>query len=220
MKVLLLNPYRDVRRYVPSHLLPYVRYTPTDIGEYCLLPLDLAYLAGTLRDRADVAILDAHALKMAPEWIDFAPFDAVVMNTAPYSHWRCCQSFVGHVHDCARLAGEAGCRTVVYGPHATVAPDGFKEADCVLVGEPEALIEEALTGTACLLGPVAMERLPVPDYGKFDFALYSSARSQQVFERRDFGPIGVLSYSRGCPFGCSFCFRALAPRTVRNHTID
>lgn len=220
MNVLLLNPYRDPKRYVPPHLLPYAKFTPTDIGSYCLLPLDLAYLAGILRDKVNLTILDAHALALYPENIDFGTYDVVVLNTAPFSHWRCCQTFVGHVHECLTLVKKVGARTVVYGPHATVAPDDFSEADCVILGEPEAVIERALTGERSRLGPEKLNDLPAPDYSLFDFSLYQASHSAQIFENQNFGRIGVLAYSRGCPFKCGFCFQALVPRSVRNHPLQ
>ncbi|MEW6606568.1 MAG: radical SAM protein [bacterium] len=220
MKILLLNPYRDVNRYIPKNFMSYVRFTPTDIGSYGLLPLDFAYLAGVLRNKADVSILDAHAHKLHPENIDLKAYDVVVVNTAPYSHWRCTQAFVGHVHESIHAAHQAGARIIVYGPHATVAPDDFFEADCVIVGEPEDVIEQALVGNVKRVGPGYSEVLPEPNYGLFDFSLYDSRRCEQVFEKRPFGTVGVLSSTRGCPFNCGFCFRALAPRKIRSHSLS
>ncbi|MEW6620359.1 MAG: radical SAM protein [bacterium] len=219
MKVLLLNPYRDINRYVPQHLRSYVSFTPANIGRYSILPLDFAYLAGVLRDKVDVSILDAHALALHPEDINLKPYDVVVVNTAPYSHWRCSQTFVGHVHESIHAAHQAGARAIVYGPHATVAPDDFSEADCVIIGEPEGVIEQALEGNDRRLGPKYLEILAEPNYELFDFFLYDSRRCEQIFEKLPFGRVGVLMCSRGCPFNCRFCFRVLAPFKIRSHSL-
>ncbi|MBI4557220.1 MAG: radical SAM protein [Candidatus Hydrogenedentes bacterium] len=220
MKVLLLNPYRDKQRYVPAEAKPYIKYTSTDFGRYSIPPLDLAYLAGALDGKAEVSVLDAHAMQLHPERIDFRPYQAVAVNTAPYTYWRCTQTFVGHVHESLRAAKAAGCRTVVYGPHASIGPDDFVDADCVISGEPDRMIEEALFGTANRLGPDYPSDLPQPDFSKFDFNLYDSRNCEAVFERRPFGRVGVLAHSRGCPYNCGFCFRPLAPRKTRGHSIE
>jgi len=219
MKVLLFNPYRDVDRYIPADLRPYARFTPTELSSYNLIPLDMAYIAGVLKGKHEVRCIDAHVTLTPVEAVDFNGYDAVVVNTAPHSHFRCCQTFVGHALEAVKLAKKAGARTIIYGPHVTIAPEDFGEADCVIVGEPEGVIEEALTGPGGTIGPLTLPKLPMPDYSVFDFSLYSSATSLQVFENQDFGKIGVISYSRGCPFSCGFCFRALAPKKIRKHTI-
>lgn len=222
MKVLLFNPYRDVDRYIPADLRPYAHFTPTELIPYNLLPLDMAYIAGVLKGKHEVNCIDAHVTSTQVEEVDFNGYDAVVINTAPYSHYRCCQTFVGHALEAVRMANKAGARTIIYGPHVTVAPEDFREANCVIVGEPDSVIEEALTGSggvSGVIGPLSRPELSVPDYSVFDFSLYPSATSTQIFENHDFGTIGVISYSRGCPFDCGFCFRALAPNKVRRHTL-
>ncbi len=219
MKVLLFNPYRDAARYIPAALRPYARFTPTELVPYNLIPLDMAYVAGVLKGKHEVSCTDAHVTSTPLEAVDFNGYDAVVVNTAPLSHFRCCQTFVGHAREAVERARRAGARTIVYGPHVTVAPEDFGEADCAIVGEPEGVIEEALTGPGGIVGPLTCPELPMPDYSVFDFPLYPSATSAQIFENRDFGNIGVISHSRGCPFGCGFCFRALAPKKVRKHAL-
>ncbi len=222
MKVLLINPYRDIKRYIPGHLRQYVKHTPSLFENYSVLPLDMAYLGAILKQEHEVDLIDAHIMRMQAEEIDFSRYQCVVANTAPYSHWRCFQTFFQHTLDVVSLAEKAGCRTIVYGPHPTVEPQSFESADCVILGEPDDLIMEAINTDSKVIGPKMeneLDRYPPLAYELFDFSLYQS-QNCYVFDCAPFGKVGTLTSSRGCPYNCAFCFRGLATRNTRFHSLE
>ena len=48
----------------------------------------------------------------------------------------------------------------------------------------------------------------------------SRYEARAFFEGQAEGPLGVAMGSRGCPYPCTFCFKALVPDAVRYHHPD
>jgi len=222
VKTLLVNTFRDYERYVPASLLPYCQYTATleDLSDPWP-PLEWAYVSAVLKAAGhEVEFVDAHVQGLTLGERDLDGYDAVVANTAPYEKWRCTQVFYDHALDLLRLAKKVGARTAVFGPHVTTTPEYFGEVDAAIVGEPDPVIVDALEGRqgGTIIAPeVALDDLPYPDFGVFEFARYDG---RVFFEGRARGPLGVAMGSRGCPYPCSFCFKALVPDKVRSHAPD
>jgi uncharacterized Fe-S cluster-containing radical SAM superfamily protein len=218
--VLLVNPYRDYKRYLPAPLQSLSRYTATlENLEELWQPADMAYLIALLRKSCNAAFLDAHLYGIPAESIDFGRYDTVAVSTAPYEKWRCTQIFFRHALDVLERAKRSGCRTVIYGPHPTVAPEEFSEVDAVLVGEPEGGIEEAVhSSRKGVFAPepvMDLDTLPEPEYSIFNRLRYDA---RIYFEGRVRGNVAMIIGSRGCPYACSFCFKAMVTSQVRYHS--
>lgn len=97
-----------------------------------------------------------------------------------------------------RRCRSLGIRTVVGGPIASSIPAAELEADHIVIGEAEDLIEtfarDLESGSARPIYQAAerpaMERSPLPDLSLIRMKRYSTM---------------TVQYSRGCPFNCEFC---------------
>lgn len=117
------------------------------------------------------------------------------------------------------------------GPEATADPAGvLAEApfDFLVVGEGEVTLSEAverLAGGALLDGLAGVARRrgdgielvrrpPMADPGSLPSPYMSGVLDRYI-------PNGVLwQLSRGCPFGCEFCFDGMGDRTVRRYHLE
>jgi len=225
MKILLVNPYRNIKP--PRELVSHLRNTQLwdggeenfDFGTY---PLEVPYLGAILWQVGhEVSFVDAQRIRLLPTKIDFSGYDAVVTCTAPFGKWRCPPFSYQHAIEVLREAQKAGCKMIVYGPHCTVDPESFLEAaDCVIRGEPEPSILEALTINSSIIGKPCtdnynLDELPFPAFDLIDFSLYDA---KYIFESKVTDELGVLAGSRGCPYRCVFCFKVMVPERMRFHS--
>jgi B12-binding domain/radical SAM domain protein len=111
---------------------------------------------------------------------------------------------------------EAGCTTIVGGPHATACPgEVARYADYVVVGEGEYTLPRLLARLE------AGEEGPVPGVVTRDGAIPVD-HSVLLDAFPPFSVVkGYIEISRGCPFGCAFC---QTPRifgfSMRHRSID
>lgn len=222
MKVLLVNTYRDYAKYLPESLLRYSQYTATleDLTDPWP-PLEWAYVSAVLKRAGhEVAFVDAHLDRRSFHDRDFAGYDFVVANTAPYEKWRCTQVFYDHALDALRAARAAGAGTAVFGPHVTTTPEYFGEVDAAITGEPDAVMVDVVEGRrkGIVVAPeIPLDDICYPDFSILDFGRYDA---RVFFHGAARGPLGVAMGSRGCPYPCTFCFKALVPDKVRLHSPD
>jgi len=222
MKVLLVNTFRDYARYLKPSLLRYAQYTASleDLGDPWP-PLEFAYLSSVLKRAGhQVTFVDAHREGRDFSAEELKGYDAVAANTAPYEKWRCTQIFYDHALDLLKRARSVGCRTAVWGPHVTTTPEYFGDVDMAVVGEPDPVIVQGLEGKigGTVVAPEDdLDGFGDPDYSIFDFSRYEA---RVFFEGKAKGPLGVAMGSRGCPYPCTFCFKALVPDKVRQHSPD
>jgi hypothetical protein len=224
MNVLLINP-----RY-PSARLGRRRY------RRAWPPLDLLNLAARLRDMgAEVKLLD---LRARPEisWDQAIErgraADVVVLQTTPLDRWQCPDLNVEPVLDqAARLPAE---KLVLAGAHGSVRPNYVLErsqARFLVVGEPETAVSqlaahgmnpEGIPGIIIhkngetVIGPppkpAPLDDGPPPAYDLIDLADY---------QYELLGPrLALLETSRGCPYGCAFCLKAVYGTGVRYKSLD
>jgi hypothetical protein len=189
------------------------------------------------------ASLDARPAKSHPLTVTFADFfcgDAVddicrsILDVAPdlvgfslyaWNRAECC-SLAGRLRrDVPSLTIFAG------GPEATADPAGvLAEApfDFLVVGEGEVTLVEALDrlavgaslkGVAGIArqsgnGIELVRRSPIADPGSLPSPYLSGALDASI-------PTGVLwQLSRGCSYGCEFCFDGMGDRTVRRYPLE
>ena len=189
-------------------------------------PLGLLSIAAVTRQAGhDVEIIDANLENYTPD--DILPLIAdsdIIGITAMTSS----------IYEAMRIAGKikhntTGKGIVLGGVHATVFPQEMIETnlfDVVVQGEGDMAFINIVKALQygyreypyILKGcEVDINRLPFPAYDLIDVGRYNphSARSQKM-------PWTSISTSRGCPFICSFCakavfgnkFRAMSPMKV------
>ncbi|MFA6030853.1 MAG: radical SAM protein [Elusimicrobiota bacterium] len=217
MKVLLVNP--------PHR---FARGNPFARAGLALPPLGLLHVAARLRESRPgvrVAVLDAPALRL-----EGAAFERALAAAEP--DLAGVSVYTGN-YSSATAAGRAlkrlfpSCRTVAGGPHASLRPEetlaegGF---DAVVLGEgeetfarlaaawgdggdPSAVPNLVLPGprrTAADPAPLDLDRLPPPARDLLDPAPYRP--SHGGYRRL---PVASLVSSRGCPYACRFCSKAV-----------
>jgi len=124
-------------------------------------------------------------------------------------------AYLKHVKQRSRAA------TGVIGPFAGHVPQVYADvADCVVCGEPEALMQQIAAGQPLPRGVVQspviqdMNTFPYPDWTPFPLETYSYY--PLVLER----PFVTVQASRGCDFLCSYCPYAAYYGKVRQRTVD
>ncbi len=186
-------------------------------------PLDLLNLAALLRAQgATVELLDARAVPTSPTVLKAvaARADTAFITSSPLDRWQCPNLELDAFGALARGLGHP--RLVVLGVHGTVQPAEVLEATnawALARGEPE-LAAAALAGGQArqdtpgaawledgglALGPdpqpVDLAGLPLP---AFDLA------PPHLYEYEVLGgDFALLEASRGCPFACRFCLKAM-----------
>jgi anaerobic magnesium-protoporphyrin IX monomethyl ester cyclase len=232
-KIVLINPPSEVWREGTSHLLPILNTLP-QIG--------IAALAAVLTEKGfDVEIIDAQALGIthlqAIDWA-VARRPAIAGLTG----------YTSSIDQAARIAGGIKerlprCVTVVGGPHVTAIPErtlaAFPQFDLGLVGEGEAstpLLFRAILerddhrsvpgvvyreggATRAVRRPpliADLDELPPPAYGMLPG--FPHAYHPPIFHSPS-GRAITLVTSRGCPYRCAFCDRALFGNRFRVHGV-
>ncbi len=214
MKVLLINP-RDLHMH--------------EVRQKCYPPLNLLYLAAALREaRVDVQVMDANAFGLSDADIlartcDAAP-DLVGMpllaETAPQVH-----AITAAIHEARPHTA-----VVLGGPTASAWPEwaleGFPGVDYVIRGEGEDALVSLCQVLAGRMSPPDVPGLswreggelkhndtapPKRDADAFPFPArdliadaYDTKRYYTLLVRER--PTDTITTTRGCPFGCKFCY--------------
>ncbi len=198
MKVLLLYPEFPDTFWSFRHALPFLG------RRSAYPPLGLLTISALLPPHWKRKLVDLNVEKLRDKdlaWADVAFLSAMLVQ-GPYL---------------SRLIArcrEAGLRTVVGGPITSADASSHEEADHVVRGEAEGVIEEMVSdldaGKARRLyeaaGRTDMTKVPPPDLRLARLRRYSSM---------------AIQYSRGCPFSCEFCdVIELFGRTPRTKTAE
>ncbi len=198
MKVLLLYPEFPDTFWGFRHALPF-------LGKRSAYPpLGLLTVSAMLPPHWERKLVDLNVEKLREKdlaWADVA-FASAMLVQAPY------------LSALIARCRSAGLRTVVGGPITSEEHPAYRDADHVVRGEAEGVIDELARDLEGGRGKsryeahhwTDMTRVPPPDLGLTKMRRYSAMPVQ---------------YSRGCPFSCEFCdIVELFGRTPRVKTAD
>lgn len=196
-------------------------------------PMGLAYIAAVLRQRGcEVSVIDANVERLDAD----AVADIIAVQRPRIVCYTVTTPLFPEAVAIARRVKnlEETPIQIAGGPHATVLPEEFLKGgdfDYVVRGEGETTIAEVVDAlqrgrdVASVAGvswrdgdsvvhnpdrPLAdnIDAFPYPEWSLFPLRRYSS-----LARRNDFSlPIAT---SRGCPYGCVFCYKGVYGRVLR-----
>ncbi|MFH1511075.1 MAG: radical SAM protein [Candidatus Woesearchaeota archaeon] len=176
-------------------------------------PLELLYLSAILKQEGyKTKITD---LNLEPDH-EVTAADYHIITTSPaYVFWRCAPLTTQVQLKTAKVIKKKypTSKIVLIGPHATVDDSLVKSAfvEGVVRGEPEFITAKVLkqleTGKkiSSELGFVEdLDKLPFPDYER---NMHEYAAFNYPLEGKPARPV-LYETSRGCPYSCTYCFKA------------
>ncbi len=198
-----------------------------------LIPLGIGYIASYLEKNGfdDIRIVDYSVERKAR-----LPKADVVGISATTASIKSAWNF-------AKKAKKMGAITIIGGTHASALPEEtirLPYVDIVCIGEGEQTMLEICrmiksgknsfekikgicykkNGKIFFNKPRPfisdLDSLPFPAYHLFKLPLYSTAQPLVSFRK----PVANLVTSRGCPFGCNFCYKGTFGRTWRPRSIE
>lgn len=201
-------------------------------------PLELAYIASLLRNSHQVKLLDANALNMSldetiKEIKDFGP-DVLILTSTPIDRWE----VPSHAHikflikNIIKTINSVEISYVILlGSHGTVMPEWILErskVNFVVRSEPEMTIVN-LVNVLAEKGDISgirgisyikdgkiisnadagrnknLDDMPMPAYDLLPMDKYRYTFSDIPT------PFSIMITSRGCPFNCTYCLKAMMP---------
>lgn len=221
--VVLINPWQFTEKEVISRVWP---------------PLSLANCAAILRENGfDVSIIDANADRLSPKEVALRlqqnNAQKVFITSTPIDRWQCpyvdLQSFL----ECIQAVRKsADAKIYVMGAHGTVEPERILQmtkADAVIIGEPELTVLEIckksdlkrVKGICYKLGRriVVKRQKRVLDLDKLPMPAFDLLPMKKYFYELLGKDFVLLETSRGCPFDCVFCLKAMYGRSVRKKSV-
>lgn len=188
-------------------------------SEYVTPPLGIAYLASSLRKKnIDVEIIDAQALKLESKKL----VKTIARSNPDFVGFTALTPTFQNVANIARLVKEnIGCKTILGGPHATILKDKIlrehKEFDYCIAGEGEEALPKLLLYGLENIGDINyienLDDLPFPARD----LLPNSHYYHPLTNRK---PFTTMITSRGCPYNCLYCCKAVVGYKYRTRSPD
>lgn len=166
-------------------------------------PLCFAILKSLTPPDIDVSFYDE---RLEPIEFDRAT-DLVALTVETYTARRAYQ-----IADCFR---QQGIPVVMGGYHPTFLPDEtLQHADAIVKGDAEGIWEQVLDDARA----GSLQRI----YESPSFpSLAGTMPDRSIFAGKKYAPMGLVQYSRGCKFNCSFCsIRAFYGNNLRQRPVE
>jgi len=194
-------------------------------------PLSLAIIASILRnDGYQIKLLDANVLNFSFQQVlksikEYEP-DILLLTSSPIDRWECPNS---HIDNIFNIINQAPARfKVLTGSHGTTMPEWVFancRVDFIIRSEPETAVKNLVAAlkdgrpidkivglswrqNGAIVNNSAerilnLDSLPFPAYDLLPMAEYGMGGLSK--------PFTILMTSRGCPFNCIFCLKAMLP---------
>jgi anaerobic magnesium-protoporphyrin IX monomethyl ester cyclase len=211
-----------------------------DVGYRKRQPLDLLYVSSYLDlNLVDNEVVDAAALHLENDQvmkeIKLHKPDLIIMSTTTADRWECPHVDLSDTFNLIREIknDNKNCKIILYGSHVTTRPKSIinkigHSVDIFIKGEPELKVNEIIKYLLGKRGDLQipgiwykddnsfievkgdlyeknLDNLLRPNYKKIEFKNYSYNGDGLQ------NPFVIMLSSRGCPFQCTFCLRAMSP---------
>ncbi|MBI4867128.1 MAG: radical SAM protein [Candidatus Wallbacteria bacterium] len=168
-----------------------------------LEPLCLAILQALTPEDVETKLIDE---RLEPVPLD-EPADLVALTVETYTARR--------AYQIAAAYHARGVPVVMGGYHPTFLPEeALRFADAVVCGDAEGIWEQVLADTRAgrLAGIYRREGFPPLASARFD---------RSIFAGKNYGPVRMVQYGRGCKWNCDFCsIRAFYGSSLRQRPVE
>lgn len=169
--------------------------------------------------------------------IDYEIYSHLIITTSPLDRWETPYLDYREVFEIIKKAKNQNplIKCIITGTHGTVTPQSVYEKskyiDIIVRGEPETALKkyfqgnkkESIQGFFLKEGGEIIDNginhtkdldsLPFPNFSKFKMDKYSY---NVLGKDKSF----IVETSRGCPFNCTFCLKAMFPKSIKYRSID
>tara|TARA_Y100000310_G_C20648820_1_gene798230 strand:+ start:193 stop:1479 length:1287 start_codon:yes stop_codon:yes gene_type:complete len=165
-------------------------------------PLGIAYLKAILEKNGirteiidETAGMEVDIKKIDSEWVGLTVFTPTAKNA----------------YELADKLRAAGKKVMLGGPHVSILPkEALKHADKVVLGEGEKSVLEIFTSKKKILQNELIkdiDSIPFPNWHGLPLEKYTSPTRKHPYLK--------IMTSRGCPYGCIYCFKGVFGRYYR-----
>lgn len=158
-----------------------------NINDGSMEPLPLAIIAGMVKEPDEVVLYDDRLEKIPFD----EPTDLVCITVDTFSARRAYQ-----------IASEYKQRNVIVlmgGVHVSLLSDETMEhADTIIIGDAEPVWDEVISD-------IKQDKLKRKYTAPFGLPQEGVFPNRDIFKGKDYLPVSLVQFSRGCKFSCSFC---------------
>ena len=167
-----------------------------NLNDGMMEPLSLGVIAALTPPEHKVILTDDRTERINYD----GDFDLVAITVDTYTARR--------AYQIADKFKELGVTVVLGGIHVSLLPEEAKHhADSIVIGDAETVWEKLLTD-------FSNDQLQNIYKGEFRIPQNNRLPDRSLFKGKGYLPISIIQYTRGCPYGCSFCSTA----AYYNHT--
>lgn len=158
-----------------------------NLNEGSMEPLSLAIIAGLIKEPDEVVMYD--------DRLEQIPFDEhtglVCITVDSFSARR--------AYEISAEYRKRNIKVVLGGMHVTILPDEASQyADAIVTGDAEPIWNQ-------LINDVKQNQLQKKYSAPFKLPQDGSLPNRAIFKGKEYLPVSLMQFSRGCKFNCTFC---------------